>query len=160
MSNANCDVLIVGAGIIGVACAAEFAGRGLSVVIVDGNGIASGATGAAMGHIVVMDDSDAQFSLTRYSQQLWQEVRPELPAGVEYEQPGTIWIAADEEEMAEVHRKCDYYNERGVSAEQLNSRELEKLEPNLRLGLVGGLRVPGDCVLNPSYAAQIGRAHV
>jgi glycine/D-amino acid oxidase-like deaminating enzyme len=154
MNNAKCDVIIVGAGIVGAACAAEFARRGLSVVIVDGNGIASAATGAAMGHIVVMDDSEAQFALTRYSQQLWQALGPELPDDVEYEQPGTIWIAADEEEMAEVRRKRSYYQERRVAVEELDALALKQLEPNLGPGLVGGLRVPGDCVLNPSSAAR------
>jgi D-hydroxyproline dehydrogenase subunit beta len=154
MNNANCDAVIVGAGIVGAACAAEFAGRGLSVVIVDGNGIASGATGAAMGHIVVMDDSEAQFALTRYSQQLWQSLRPELPDEVEYAQPGTIWIAADEEEMAEVRRKRSYYQDRGVAAEELDAPALQQLEPNLRAGLAGGLRVSGDCVLDPPSAAR------
>ena len=154
MDNANCDVAIVGAGIIGAACAAEFAGRGLSVIIVDGNGIASGATGAAMGHIVVMDDSEAQFALTRYSQQLWQALRPELPDEVEYTQPGTIWIAADEEEMTEVRRKRNYYRERGVAVEELDASALKRLEPNLGPGLAGGLEVSGDCVLDPPCAAR------
>jgi len=62
------DVVIVGAGIVGAACADEFARRGMRVAVVDQEGIGSGATGAAMGHIVVMDDSEAQFALTRYSQ--------------------------------------------------------------------------------------------
>src|ERR1700691_3901164 len=105
------DVAIVGAGIVGAACADEFARRGMRVVVVDREGIGSGATGAAMGHIVVLDDSEAQFALTRYSQQLWQRLRPELPEDVEYEQRGTVWAAADEEEMAEVRRKHVYYSE-------------------------------------------------
>ena len=64
------DVVIVGAGIVGTACADEFAHRGMTVAIVDREVIGSGATAAGMGHIVVMDDSQAQFALTRYSQRL------------------------------------------------------------------------------------------
>src|ERR1051326_4322554 len=97
MSGAEYDVVIVGAGIVGVACADEFARRGMRVAVVDRDVVGSGATAAGMGHIVVMDDSEAQFALTRYSQQLWQALRPELPDDVEYEQCGTIWVAADEE---------------------------------------------------------------
>ena len=69
-------VVVVGAGIVGAACAHECVRQGMSVAIVDGDAIGRGATSAAMGHIVVMDDSDAQFTLTRYSQKLWQELRP------------------------------------------------------------------------------------
>jgi D-hydroxyproline dehydrogenase subunit beta len=148
------DVAIVGAGIVGAACAAEFAGRGFRVAVVDQDGIGGGATAAGMGHIVVMDDSEAQFALTRYSQQLWRDLRPDLPDDVEYEQCGTIWIAADEEEMNEVRRKRDYYSARGVPTEMLNSQAVRGLEPNLREGMSGGLLVPEDVVLYPPCAAR------
>jgi len=154
------DVVIVGAGIVGAACADEFARRGMSVAVVDRDLIGGGATAAGMGHIVAMDDSDAQFALTRYSQQLWQKLRPDLPTDVEYEQCGTIWVAADEEEMTEVRRKRDYYTERHVPTDVLDSQALRRLEPNLRLGLAGGLLVTEDAVLYPPCAARflIGRA--
>src|SRR5246127_2876324 len=142
MSGAEYDVVIVGAGIVGAACADEFARRGLRVAVGDRCVVGSGATAAGMGNIVVMDDSEAQFALTRYSQRLWQALRLELPADVEYEQCGTIWVAADEQEMAEVQRKQIYYGKRGVPTEALDPRALELLEPNLRKGMAGGLLVP------------------
>jgi glycine/D-amino acid oxidase-like deaminating enzyme len=154
MSNAAYDAVIVGAGIVGAACADECARRGMRVAIVDRDVVGSGATAAAMGHIAVMDDSDAQFALTRYSQRLWQELRRELPDEVEYEQCGTIWVAADEEEMAEVSRKREYYGKRGVPTEVLDARRLQDLEPNLRDGMAGGLLVPEDGVLYPPCAAS------
>jgi D-hydroxyproline dehydrogenase subunit beta len=154
MSSPLYNVVVVGAGIVGAACADEFTRRGLSVAVVDRDDVGSGATGAAMGHIVVLDDSAAQFALTRYSQNLWQELRPELPDDVEYEQRGTIWVAADEEEMREVRRKRAYYGERGVPTDVLDAQALRSLEPNLRPGMVGGLLVPEDIVLNPPRAAR------
>jgi|SRR5579863_29525 len=154
MSKATYDVVIVGGGIVGAACADELAGRGLRVAVVDRDVVGSGATAAGMGHIVVMDDSEAQFGLTRYSQQLWQELRPELPDDVEYEQCGTIWVAADEEEMIEVRRKRDYYGQRGVPTEILDAQSLQSMEPNLRPGMAGGLLVPEDGVLYPPCAAR------
>jgi D-hydroxyproline dehydrogenase subunit beta len=147
------DVAIVGAGIVGAACALEFARAGMSVVVVERDAIGSGATAAGMGHIVVMDDSEAQFALTRYSQQLWHELIPQLPPEVEYQKTGTIWVAADEEELREVYRKHDFYKERGVRTELLDARALADAEHQLRPGLVGGLFVPGDAVLYPPTAA-------
>src|SRR6266851_5179589 len=138
----------------GRACADECVREGMRVAVVDGDVIGGGATAAGMGHIVVMDDSEAQFALTRYSQQLWQELRPLLPADVEYEQCGTIWVAADEQEMAEVRRKQDYYSQRGVPVELLDRDALERAEPHLRKGLAGGLLVPEDGVLYPPCAAR------
>ncbi len=154
MSQAAYDVAIVGAGIVGAACADEFAGRGMRVAVVDRDLVGGGATAAGMGHIVTMDDSEAQFALTRYSQQLWQRLRPELPTDVEYQQSGTIWVAADEEEMTEVRRKRHYYGQLDVPTEVLDSQALQRFEPNLRPGLAGGLLVPEDAVLYPPCAAR------
>jgi glycine/D-amino acid oxidase-like deaminating enzyme len=153
MNSAAYDVVIVGAGIVGAACADEFARRKLRVAVVDRDFVGSGATAAGMGHIVVMDDSEAQFALTRYSRRLWQELRRELPDDVEYELCGTIWVAADEEELIEVRRKHDYYGGLGVPTEVLDSGQLKHLEPNLREGMAGGLLVPEDGVLYPPCAA-------
>lgn len=154
MSSETFDVVIVGAGIVGAACADECSRLGMRVAVVDQDAVGSGATAAAMGHIVTMDDSEAQFALTRYSQKLWQELRAELPPDVEYERSGTIWVAADDDEMEEVFRKRAYYSQRGVPVEVLGSSELELLEPNLRKGMSGGLRVPEDAVLYPLCAAR------
>lgn len=148
------DALVIGAGIVGAACALECAREGLTVAIVEAEIIGGGATAAGMGHLVVMDDSEAQFALTRYSQQLWNEIGDELPLEVEHDTCGTIWIAADEEEMAEARRKERFYSDRGVPAEILGAQSLYEAEPNLRPGLMGGLRVPGDSVVYPPCAAQ------
>jgi glycine/D-amino acid oxidase-like deaminating enzyme len=126
----------------------------MRVILVDRDAIGTGATAAGMGHIVVMDDSEAQFALTRYSQRLWQELRAELPDDAEYEQCGSIWVAADDEEMAEVQRKHKYYAEREVVTEVLDMQVLHNLEPNLRSGMKGGLLVPEDGVLYPPCAAR------
>ncbi len=148
------DLAIVGGGIVGAACAWEAARSGLGVVVIENAVIGGGATAAGMGHIVVMDDSEAQFALTHYSQQLWQEIALELPHDVEYEECGTIWVAADEEEMEEVRRKVHFYQTRGVAVQILSAEALAKAEPNLRPGLAGGLLVPGDSVVYPPCAAR------
>jgi len=154
VSRATYDVVVVGAGIVGAACADELARRGLRVAVIDRDSVGSGATSAGMGHIVVMSDSEAQFALTRYSQLLWRDLSPELPSEVEYQPCGTLWVAADEEEMAEVRRKDLYYRQRAVPVEVLDAARLARLEPNLRPGLAGALLVPEDAVLYPPCAAR------
>jgi glycine/D-amino acid oxidase-like deaminating enzyme len=148
------DVVIVGAGIVGAACAEALSGEGFSVTVVESRGVSAGATAAGMGHLVVMDDSEAQFALTRYSVELWSRLAEETPPEVEFDRCGTLWVAADEEEMGAVRAKHRFYGERGVATEILDARQVQEAEPNLRPGLAGGLRVPGDCVLYPPVAAQ------
>jgi glycine/D-amino acid oxidase-like deaminating enzyme len=147
------DVVIVGAGIVGAACARECARRGLRTTVCDAGGIGGGATAAGMGHIVVMDDSPSQLALTRYSQKLWHELAGELPAQVEFEACGTLWVATDEEEMGEVRRKRALYASAGVKSEVLDRQALAEAEPHLRRPLPGALLVESDGVLYPPAAA-------
>jgi D-hydroxyproline dehydrogenase subunit beta len=106
-----------------------------------------------MGQVVVMDDSPAQLALTQYSRGLWGELVGELPDAVEYERRGTVWVAADDEEMREVHAKARTYGAAGIGTEVLDERGLREAEPNLRAGLAGGLLVPEDGVLYAPAAA-------
>lgn len=147
------DVAIAGGGIVGAACALACAERGLKVVLVEKDVLGSGATAAGMGHIVVMDDSDAQFELTRYSQQLWHKLAPTLPPSAEYEQRGTLWIAADEEELDGAEQKLSRYSERSVPCRMLTASELATAEPNLAPGFAGGLLVEEDGVVYPPTVA-------
>jgi glycine/D-amino acid oxidase-like deaminating enzyme len=154
MGARNYDVAIAGGGIVGAACAMECADAGLKVVVVEPRPIGGGATAAGMGHIVVMDDSPAQIALTLYSRDLWIDMRDRLPADVEYLHCGTIWVAADEEEMAEVHRKKLLYDGISVRTEVLDPHQLYEAEPHLRPGLAGGLLVRDDSTVYPPCAAR------
>ncbi len=147
------DVIIIGAGIVGCACAREFALAGRRVAIIERD-LPNGATTAAgMGHVVVLDDSPAQLALSRYSRSLWRELASALPSSAEYQSRGTLWIAADEEESAEVHAKHATYTAAGIRSVVMNEKELAFEEPNLRTGLLGALLVPEDAVILPPAAA-------
>jgi D-hydroxyproline dehydrogenase subunit beta len=148
------DVLIVGAGIVGAACARALARDGVRVTIVDRDMIGGGATAAGMGHVAVMDDSPAQLALTRYSQQLWQELAAQLPSDCEYDPCGALWVAADHEELAAAREKQLLLQAHGVASELLDEKQLAEAEPRLRPGLAGGLVVPGDLVIYPPCAAR------
>jgi D-hydroxyproline dehydrogenase subunit beta len=148
------DVVVIGAGIVGAACAYFLTREGLRVAVLEKGTAGGGATAAAMGHLVAMDDSPAQFALTKLSLQLWKELQHELPASTEYRQTGTLWIANDEGEIAEVRRKYELYSSAGLACEILDSAALAEAEPELRRPLFGALRVLGDGVIYPSAATQ------
>jgi glycine/D-amino acid oxidase-like deaminating enzyme len=150
---AGFDVIIVGAGIVGCAAALECVKAGLRVAIVERAVVGGGATAAGMGHVVVMDDSPAQLALTAYSRGLWRDLLSSLPRTVEYESCGTVWVAADDEEMQEVQAKKKVLAAAGVASDVLDERGIAEAEPHLRSGLAGGLLVPDDGVIYPPAAA-------
>jgi D-hydroxyproline dehydrogenase subunit beta len=153
-SEATYDVAVVGAGIVGAACAYFLMREGFRVAVLERGIVGGGATAAGMGHLVAMDDSPAQLALTKLSLQLWGELQEELPRSAEYQRTGTLWIASDEEEMVEVRRKYELYSSAGLECEVLDSAALAEAEPELRRPLAGALRVLGDGVIYPPVAAQ------
>ena len=76
------DAVVIGAGIVGAACAEALARDGMQVLVLDESFAGSGTTAAGMGHLVVMDDSAPQLALTAYSTRLWALLSPELPRNV------------------------------------------------------------------------------
>ena len=149
------SAIVVGAGIVGAACTEALAEAGCRVTVLESAFPGAGATGAAMGHLVVMDDSEAQFALTSLSRRLWAERAADLPPDVEDDPCGTLWVAAGEEEMERVGRKAAFYEARGERAEVLDAAGLREAEPRLRPGLAGALRVPGDRVLYAPAAVRV-----
>ena len=148
------DVVIVGAGIVGAACALALAREELDVLIVDASFAGSGSTAAAMGHLVVMDDTPAQLALTSFSRALWERMADELPPDCEYEMRGTLWVADNDDEMKAARAKQAVYAAHGVASTLVDAAELARMEPALRPGLAGALSVPGDGVLYPPNAAR------
>jgi len=146
--------VVIGAGIVGAACAYELASRGVQTTVLDSSFEGGGATGAGMGHLVVMDDSPAQFRLTALSVDLWHALRPELSPDCEFEPRGTLWCAEVPQDQELLADKQLAYNQNGVQAELLDSKQLAQQEPNLKKGLPGALLVPNDAVLYPTNAAR------
>lgn len=147
------DVIIVGGGIVGAACAEALSRERLRVTIIEPEVVGGGATAAGMGHLLVLDDNEAEFALTRYSRDLWNQLSSEMPLQVEYDRCGTLWVAADEQEMAAVRQKHAFCVDRGVRAEVLDPVQLTDAEPNLRPGLSGGLRICDDALVYSPRAA-------
>lgn len=145
-------VLVVGAGIVGVAIADRLQACGCAVTLFEAEVPAGGATAAAMGHLVVLDDSPEQLAFTARGVALWRQ--EELPRPCERESCGTLWVASDREELEEARAKGARYTALGLAAELVEEAALRGLEPALRPGLAGGLRVPGDQVLYPVGAAR------
>jgi glycine/D-amino acid oxidase-like deaminating enzyme len=146
------DVIVIGAGLVGAACAHALARSGRRVLVID-SGI-GGASHAGMGHLVVMDDNAAEMALSQYSVAAWAGLAARMPPDCAYSSCGTIWVAADAQEMAGAEEKQVRLAQHGVACELLSAAQLAQAEPGLRRGLAGGLRVPGDGTLYAPNAAQ------
>lgn len=149
---ARYDLIVVGAGIIGAACADCASAEGLSVLLVEPGPIGGGVTAAGMGHLVSVDGLPAELALASYSQQQWETLR-HLP-GIEYSRCGTLWVATDDEDRARISQKRERLTAAGVNAVPVDAKQLYELEPSLAPGLAGGLLVEDEGVVYPPAAAR------
>jgi glycine/D-amino acid oxidase-like deaminating enzyme len=121
---------------------------------VDPNAIGSGATNLSYGSLCLLDQTPAQFTLTRYGLALWDKLVQFLPPDCEYRRCGTIWLAFDQKQAQELLAKGDVLNRQGIRAEYLNPRQIAEAEPGVSPVAVGGLLLPNDSWLRASRAAE------
>jgi glycine/D-amino acid oxidase-like deaminating enzyme len=152
--SSTADAVIVGAGIVGAACAAELAAHGMRVMVLDAHGIGGGATAAGMGHIVAMNDSPAELALSAYSRSLWLELAPQLRTRDAFVRCGTLWVADDDAEWQAACALHDGFAAQRVPAQLLDAHALRACEPALAEHMVGGLLVEHDSIVYAPAAAQ------
>jgi glycine/D-amino acid oxidase-like deaminating enzyme len=154
MSVPVADVLVVGAGIIGSACANELAGRGHSVTVFEAADVAAETSCRAMGWVGVYDESPAEVRLCQLSLALWEQLAPEMPADVEYTRRGAIWVAESAADLDRAEQRAARMKAAGVETRLVDGAGLLALEPHLKPGLAGGLFVPNDVVLDAAAATR------
>ncbi|WP_036768031.1 NAD(P)/FAD-dependent oxidoreductase [Photorhabdus australis] len=145
------DVIIVGAGIVGTACAYQLVQEGLSVAVIDDGGKGA-ATQAGMGHLVCMDDSPAELALSCYSLDIWRTFTPHMPENCAWRGCGTLWLADEEDEMALAEEKSARLARYGIESIPMTATQIHQIEPMVKAGIVGGLCVPGDGIV---YAPNV-----
>ncbi|MEU1814996.1 FAD-dependent oxidoreductase [Streptomyces roseifaciens] len=154
MSNSSSDVIVVGAGVVGAACAYYAARSGLSVTVVDRGPVAGGTTGAGEGNLLVSDkEPGPELELALLSTRLWHELARELPGRIEYEAKGGLVVASDASAMAALRTFAAAQAGAGVTAEEIPADRLHDVEPHLAPGLGGGFRYPQDAQVQPALAA-------
>lgn len=146
--------MVVGAGMVGAACALYAARAGLDVILVDRGPVAGGTTGAGEGNLLVSDkEPGPELQLALLSAGLWGELAQELGAAVEYEPKGGLIVASTPASLTALAELAAGQRAAGVSAVQVRADQLHELEPYLARGLAGGVLYPQDAQVMPTLAA-------
>jgi glycine/D-amino acid oxidase-like deaminating enzyme len=126
------DVAVVGGGIIGAACAYEMTRRGASVILIERDELAGGASGRNQGWLVLSPDPPCT-PMSRTSLSVYRDVidTSAVPVRFDREPVGYLIVAADERtaEAARVH--AETWAAAGVEAELLEGAALREAEPAL-----------------------------
>jgi glycine oxidase len=162
---ARADVVVVGAGVIGLSVAWRTAAAGMQVVMVDPEP-GRGASWAAAGMLAPVTElhygEETLLALTLAAARHWERFASDLAAAAGqfgYLQSGTLLVAADEDDRAQIHALYEFQRELGLEVEWCTARRARDLEPALSPGVRSGLWVPGDHqVHNRQLLAALRRA--
>lgn len=147
----NASVVVLGGGVIGLSVAWRCIERGLEVTVVDPH-VVGAASPAAAGMLAPVTEAhfgeSALLGLNLRAAQSYPTYVEALTEGtgteVSYRRSGTVSIARDRDEHAELVRTFDFLVRNGLEATLLNPREARALEPQLAPSVQGGIHVADD----------------
>ncbi|WP_343070748.1 NAD(P)/FAD-dependent oxidoreductase [Nocardiopsis mwathae] len=156
------DIVVIGAGIIGAACARELAGAECSVTVLDRAAAASATTAHGEGNILVSDKAPGpELDLARASVRLWpqavaelgEELGPRLP-DIEWDRKGGLVVATTAAGAAGLGAFAREQRQTGVDAQPVDLGDVPGLEPNLSRDITAAVRYPEDAQVQPVAAAE------
>ncbi|MFD0775725.1 FAD-dependent oxidoreductase, partial [Streptomonospora algeriensis] len=161
-SQSHVDVLVVGAGLIGLATAWRAARAGLSVTVAAERLGGSCASTVAAG--MLTPATEASFgeeelmrlcirSRDRFSGFL-AELEEDSGSSAGYRAEGTLQVAFDADDMARLGHLGDLREKLGLATERLTSRQCRRLEPMLAPSVRGGYLAAGDHSVDPRALLQ------
>jgi glycine oxidase len=151
------DVIVVGAGVIGLSCAWRAAQRGLEVTVVERRAAAAGASGVAAGMLAPVGELSfgerRLLELNLASAELFPGFAAELEASaglpVGYRRCGALHVALDRDEAEELRRRHRLQESLGLEAEWLAPGRCRELEPGLAPSIAGGVHAPHEAAIDP-----------
>lgn len=153
--SATPDVVVVGAGMVGAACAEALSAAGVRVLVIDRDGPAGGTTASGEGNVLVSDkEPGPELELALASRSEWDVVLDRLPervADVEWEDKGGVVVATtDPGPLKEFAAK---QQAAGVDARVISPSDAFELEPLLTPRVTVGVHYPNDAQVQPVLAA-------
>jgi sarcosine oxidase subunit beta len=162
------DVVVIGGGVVGAACAYELARRGSSVVLVERDELAAGASGRNQGWIVLSDDPPLR-PMSAGSLAMYRELVEGTEISVRFDPDpiGHLMVATTTAGAEALRSRVADRQAAGTHAERLDDAALRDVEPALAPDLAEawlldqGRRIdPGALTVALALAARANGADV
>lgn len=150
----SADVVIIGGGIVGAASAYYLAARGLSVVLVEKDRIASHQSGRNWGFVRTQYRDPAELPLAVKALSLWPNLESTLGFPVGWRRSGCIFVAKDQEELAAFDGWLEAADSVVPDARMMAGSDVADLMPAFRAHAPGALYTPSDGQAEPSLATM------
>ena len=148
MKRSSPDVVVVGAGATGCATAYELSNRGLEVLLLGRNGIASDASGKAWGGLTAHFGAGVPGPMleryrraTQMHADLYDELTPQLPPDLDWQMRpvSSLKLAMDDAELADLRDDANWKSDNGFNADIVDSDAVREIEPAVVADTIGGM---------------------
>jgi D-hydroxyproline dehydrogenase subunit beta len=144
------DVVVVGAGAVGAACAYFLARAGLSVHVVERGTIAGGTSSACEGNLLVSDkEAGPELDLALYSRSVWREDLAEHGPKWEFEAKGGLVVVASAPGARTLSALSTRQRAAGIEVCDVAGPDLRDYEPQISPELTAGAFYPQDAQVQP-----------
>lgn len=146
------DILIIGGGIIGLSIARELDLRGIErITVLDKSNVGVEASWAAAGMLAPSSETEKDddfYRLCSASNRLYPQFADELLSqtgvDIEFDPSGTLYLAFNEHDLAEIESRYQAQNLVGINISKLDRAQIMELEPNISSQVRSGLLYPDD----------------
>ena len=146
------DVVVIGAGIIGVTAALTLAERGVAVVLIEKGVIAGEQSSRNWGWCRQQGRDPRELPLIIESMRLWRGLNQRIEGETGFRQCGVVYLARTAADLAAREAWLDLVKTYGVDSRLLNRRELDQLLPGSAAPYAGALFTPSDGRAEPALA--------
>ncbi|SEQ62457.1 NAD(P)/FAD-dependent oxidoreductase [Microlunatus flavus] len=144
------DVVVVGAGAVGAACAYFAARAGLRVVVLDRGPVAGGTSSAGEGNLLLSDkEPGPELDLALLSSRVWTTDLAEHGHHWEYEAKGGLVVGDDAAGQAALEAFAVHQRAAGIEAVVVAHDDLPAYEPHLNRDVAGGVFYAQDAQVQP-----------
>lgn len=147
------DVVVIGAGIIGVAAAYHLAKKGHSVALIEKGHVGAEQSSRNWGWCRQQGRDRHEIPLARASLEMWGGLHEEIGADLGFRRKGVLWVTKDQKELAGWERWANDARQMQVHSHMLSAAEVRERLPDSTEGWLGGMETPSDGRAEPSMAA-------
>jgi sarcosine oxidase subunit beta len=146
----SAQVVVIGGGIIGTAITYYLAKRGVDVVLLEEDTLASGTSGACSGAITMQTKGvGSKLKLAMESKKIYRNLSDELGEDIEYQEDGSMIVAETEGELEHLRVLHGKQKKAGLVTALLEGKAVHEKQPALSKEVIAATYCPTDGKVNP-----------
>jgi sarcosine oxidase subunit beta len=148
------DVVIIGAGIVGLSSGYWLAKAGAKVIVLEKGRVGWEASSRATGFLSLRGEQPLESPLAAEAERIWQTLDAELGSPTEWRPGGRLWAAVTQDEWIELQDTYKLFTETGIPFRLIDGKEARKIVPCLPDHVVGGIHTTRSGHANPQRTIQ------